>query len=113
MLSKERRIRKNQFPEILKHSKRYNSTNFLLYVMKGLNLDSKFSFSVSKKICKKASGRNKLRRRGYSAITRHIKKIKPGYLCFFSIKNGNLGEKSFTYFEKEIVELLSVSGMLS
>ncbi len=115
MLNKKRRIGRKYFPEILTKGKRHNSTHLLMYVVKtdssNSTNDSQFSFSVSKKVAKKAVDRNKYRRRGYSVISRHTNKIKTGYLCFFSFKKG-VGSMKFPELEKEILELLKVSNML-
>jgi ribonuclease P protein component len=43
-------------------------------------------FSVSKKVVKTAVGRNKQRRRGYSAISKVYPTVKPGYFLFFVYK---------------------------
>ncbi len=115
MLPKNRRISRKEFPYILTKGKRYNSPNFLLYVARdeGLNKEtpSRFSFSVSKKVCKNAADRNRQRRRGYSVVSHLIKNTKPGFLCFFSFKKGS-GGSSFINLEKEVPELLSLSSVL-
>lgn len=72
---------------------------------------SRFSFSVSKKVCPGAAKRNKYRRRGYSIISRYMKKINQGYFCFFSFKKGSVPAE-FSVLEKEIKELLSTSLVL-
>ncbi len=115
MLPKKRRISRKEFPYILSKGKRYNSPHLLLYVAKIDNSpetkDSRFSFSISKKVHPLAVDRNKSRRRGYSIINKNLAKIRPGYLCFFSFKKGN-GEVSFNDLEKEVLELLSASGVI-
>ncbi|TSC70546.1 MAG: hypothetical protein CEO12_267 [Parcubacteria group bacterium Gr01-1014_46] len=109
MLPKKRRIERKYFGQIMSQGKRYNSPSFTLYLAKmdvGNGLpDSKFSFSVSKKVLKRAVDRNKLRRRGYSVISRNLKKIKPGFFVFFLYKKGF--EKDYSLLEKEINGLLS------
>ena len=104
-----------EFPSILTTGKRYNSEHLLLYVAKDYqdkkSENSRFAFSVSKKVCKNATDRNKLRRQGYSLIGKYTKKIKPGFLCFFSLKK-NSKNINFQSFEKEVSELLSMSSML-
>ena len=112
MLPKERRISKKNFPYILSESRRYNSHHLLLYLSKiegGSKKMSQFTFSVSKKVSKLAVNRNRFRRQGYSVVER-IPNIKPGYFCFFTFKN-TLNLK-YSQIEAEIVELLSLSGML-
>jgi ribonuclease P protein component len=113
MLPKNRRIERSYFDKILKNSKRYNSTSFVLYVMKNVDGDgvpTKFSFSVSKKVLKSAVKRNKHRRIGYSVIKNNIKDIKPGYYCFFVYKKGFYEE--FDSINKDILGLLYSSSVI-
>ena len=114
MISKSRRIRRKEISYILSRGKRYNSSYFLVYIVKSDGLEenpSRFSFSVSKKVCKGAVGRNKLRRRGYSIISQNIEKIKPNHLFLFSFKKEAVA-KSFSALEKDVLELLSLTLML-
>ena len=64
-----------------------------------------FAFSVSKKICKKAVDRNRLRRQGYSIVSKYILDIIPGFLFFISFKKG-IYPISFNELEKELISLL-------
>ncbi len=113
MLRKEQRIRRKEYTPLLNQGKRYNSPHLLLYVAENnSSKNSKFSFSASKKVYKFAVGRNLLRRRGYSVINKLIKETKPKYLCFFSFKKGSY-DISYQVLEKEIKELLSLSGVIS
>ncbi len=114
MLPKNRRILRKEFTDITKNGKRHHSPSFILFLLpirSKTGLNSKFSFSVSKKIHKKAVDRNKCRRIGYSVILRHLKQIKSGYYFFFSFKK-TPKLISFATLEKEILELLSTLGML-
>jgi len=112
MLPKKRRIQRSSFSNIFSRGKRHNSTNLLLYVATSdKNEPSRFSFSVSKKVNKKAVDRNKLRRRGYSVVSRYLDKIKPNFLCLFSFKLGS-GKIKFNELEKEIYSLLRSGGVL-
>ncbi len=115
MLSKNRRIEKKYFPYILKNSRRYISSHFLLYISpldsSLASKKSRFSFSVSKKVCRLAVDRNKYRRRGYSVISKCVKQIKDSYFLFFSFKKFST-KPTFSVLEKEINELLSLSGVL-
>jgi len=113
MLPKKQRIERKYFSQILKTSRRFISPHFLLYIATQENkLPAKFSFSVSKKVSKKAVGRNLLRRRGYSVISRHIQDIRPGYFYFFSFKS-KPQELSFVELEREIINLLKDSSMIA
>ena len=115
MLAKNRRIGRKLFPNILTKGKRYNSPILLLYVSTPSvekNFLSRFAFSISKKTAKLAVDRNKHRRRGYSIITKYLKNIKPGYFCFFSFKKNSSSIK-FEQIEREIINLLKTSGVIS
>jgi len=112
MLPKQRRIERKLFPQIISTGKRFNSTHLLLYkVTLEASTPSKFSFSVSKKVCKHAVDRNKHRRRAYSIVSKCIKQAKPSFLCFFSFKKDAC---SITYkdLEKEIVFLLGSASVI-
>ena len=86
MLPKTRRIEKKLFELSFRSSKRYNSTHLMLFVANNKENISRFSFSISKKICKNAVDRNRLRRQGYSIIKKHISDMPNGLLFFFSSK---------------------------
>lgn len=111
MLPKNSRISRKEIEVLLKSGRRYHSPNLQLYSLTKDIKNSKFSFSVSKKVCKNAVDRNKYRRRGYSVIGKHKSLIKSGFYCLFIFKKNS---KSITFesIETEILELLSVSGVL-
>lgn len=115
MLPKKNRIPRSLFPKALNMSKRYVSTNLILNFVE--NTDSKtkeikkFAFLVSKKVSKSAVLRNKYRRWGYSIVSKNIKKIKEGPLFVFVYKKNNQ-KLTYNTIEKEVVELLSSSGVL-
>ena len=115
MLPKKRRIEKKEFKYIISKGKRLNSDNLLLYIakidQKNIPKVSRFSFSVSKKVCKNAVDRNRLRRVGYSIIEKNIEKIIEKHLLFFVFKKNIISVK-FDILEKEVLELLSNALML-
>lgn len=112
MLPKNRRIERSIFSHILSNSNRYNSTYFTLYIspISSKNEPSHFSFSVSKKVSKSAVDRNKKRRQGYSVINKNLKQIKPNFYCFFVFKR--VENSKYSEIEKDIIKLLSISGVL-
>ena len=75
------------------------------------NIQSRFSFSASKKVEKSAVKRNKLRRWGYSIINRHTDRIKENTFLFFIFKKGS-NIITFNNLEKEVLGLLSASSMI-
>ncbi|OHA87646.1 MAG: hypothetical protein A3A96_03100 [Candidatus Zambryskibacteria bacterium RIFCSPLOWO2_01_FULL_39_39] len=74
------------FPLLSSGAKVFGNSLFLLrFVLKG-DSQSRFCFSVSKKISKSAVVRNRLRRAGYRLLKKYISKIKPNTLAVFSFK---------------------------
>jgi ribonuclease P protein component len=115
MLSKERRIKRKDFSNILSKGIRFNSPKFLLYVVKNeentAKNKTKIAFSVSKKVYPRATDRNKYRRRGYASIQPVIEKIKPSHYLFFVFKKAGAGA-SFEAIESEVLKLLSEAHVL-
>lgn len=112
MLPKNRRIQKKLFSNTVLLGKRYNSPHFLAYVTEiDRSKQSLFSFSVSKKVCKGAVDRNRLRRQGYSIVSKHLKEVLPGFTCFFSFKKGS-GTIKFEEMEKEMGSILNNAGVI-
>lgn len=112
MLPKNRRIQKKLFSSTVLQGKRYNSPHFLAYITEiEKSKQSLFSFSVSKKVCKGAVDRNRLRRQGYSIVSKYLKEVLPGYTCFFSFKKGSNSIK-FDDIEKEIGSVLNNAGII-
>jgi len=112
MLPKNRRIERKYFTSLLSHSKKYHSPHFLLFLASqdSKESQSKFSFSVSKKVAKRAIKRNLCRRRGYAVILKHLKEIKPGFFLFFSFKK--FPDTDFKNLETEILNLLRSTSVL-
>lgn len=112
MLPKNRRIQKKQFSSVVLLGKRYNSEHFLAYINRiDKDKPSLFSFSVSKKVCKSAVGRNRLRRQGYSIVSKNLEKISSGYTCFFSFKKVSK-LPSFNEIEGEIEYILKKADLI-
>ena len=114
MLPSSQRIHRRDFKDIFKKGRFWQSSNLSLVTLKKedptLN-KSKFAFSASKNVAKKAVARNKLRRRGYSAIRNLMTRVKPSFLAVFIFKKGSDG-LSFKEIEKEVVFLLQKSRLL-
>ncbi len=115
MLRKNWRIERKYFPYIVKNATRYNSKHLFLNLAKIPKEDgkgnSRFSFSVPKKVEKSAVKRNKLRRWGYDALLNIKNDIKPGVFCFFIFKRAE-SKPNFEETRREIAELLSIGSML-
>ncbi len=108
MLPKDRRIQKKEFFQALKSSTKRNSLHFTLHITGAdfIGKNSKFSFSVSKKVAKNAVVRNKIRRRGYSVISKIMATIQSDHYFIFVCKKGVENQK-FETTEMEITNLLS------
>ncbi len=109
MIPSSRRIPKDLYKT---SGKFYNSLFFILKISPYKALEpTRFSFSVSKKVAQSAVLRNKIRRRGYKVVEKHLSEIKKGYLVFFQGKKG-VGEVSFEVLSKDIVELLTKTSVI-
>ncbi len=113
MLSKNRRVGRELFSQILTKSRSFNGSNLSLRVLKTPlnNKETKFSFVVSKKVSNKAVKRNFLKKRGYYAVKKISKNLNNDFVCvFFLKKNSTL--LSYKEFEKEILFLLKKAEVL-
>jgi ribonuclease P protein component len=84
MLNKKQRIPIEMFPLLKKGANVFRSDLFLLRFVPSKEANSRFCFSVSKKITKKAVIRNKNRRWGYSEIAKFIPEINKSVVAVFS-----------------------------
>ncbi|MFH0804524.1 MAG: ribonuclease P protein component [Candidatus Zambryskibacteria bacterium] len=73
------------FPLLSSGAKTFKNNLFLLKFVPQ-NDQSRFCFSVSKKVAKSAVVRNRLRRAGYRLLEKYIPKIKPNVLATFSFR---------------------------
>lgn len=87
MLPRSLRIGTSLFSEITEKGRFSNGKFFLFRFVKSEG-KSRFSVTVSKKVSKSAVDRNKIRRRVYSLLRKHISNIKDGYRIVISVKSG-------------------------
>ena len=114
MLPKNRRISREEFKLFSFAKNAYHSAILSMFVYRqnvivgtesAKKTESKFSFSVSKKVSKKAVTRNKLRRRGYVSVKKYLEHIPQGFFVHFVFKKG--AEKStYKQIEEEVYGLL-------
>ncbi len=104
MLSKQNRLERKDFTNLLTSKRFVNSENFSLRVGSGES-KPKLAVSVSKKVSKLAVDRNTLRRRVYSAVRDSVKELEPNTYLFVARPSAKKlkGEK----LEKEITSLLN------
>lgn len=106
MLPKKKRVTKELFKLIMKEGKVIQGSLFLFrYIPQPL---PQYAFVAPKNIAKKATQRNSLRRRGYSALSRH--KIKASAGIFFYKKEGK--EASFEAISSDIKSILAKARLL-
>lgn len=104
MLPKNRRIPRKIFGLITKSGQFYSNSLFNLRVVKQEDVNSRFCFSVSKKVSKKAFIRNRIRRAGYRNIKMYINDIKKGFLVALFFKKEPLNEEEVRSSLKSILE---------
>lgn len=112
MLGKANRIKKKKdFEKIFKNSKSFKNDLFILKISKnnlGLN---RAGFVVSTKISKKATERNKARRRLTELMRNEIGKIKVGTDLVFIARPG-IEKKSFSELKKAVAGSLVKSRVI-
>ncbi|MDQ3089723.1 MAG: ribonuclease P protein component [bacterium] len=89
MLKKGFRISRKDFPALLTSRHFLHSEHFSLRISTSQDKHPHIGVSVSKKISKKASIRNTIRRRVYSVVFKYLKDLKPKTLLFVSKINGD------------------------
>lgn len=111
MLPYERRIKKEGFKLIRKvFKKSYNSLNFSLRVAYFTPKKSCFAVVVSSLVSKKATVRNKLRRRVKALILRHIDNFKDNCANVIYARK-NAADTPFGDIKQELLDLFYKSGI--
>ena len=105
MLAKKNRLkRKKDFKLILKEGKRFKEDFLILKLVKNNLEKSRFSFIISQKVSKKATTRNKIKRRLSEIVRLKLKKIKKG-IDVILIACPGLEEKDFWEIEESLDKL--------
>jgi len=111
MLPKINRLRrKKDFERIFKKGKGFKEDLLFLKIIKNNLGLIRFGFVVSQKISKKATVRNKIKRRLRAMIGKEIKKNETGFDILFIVSPG-LEKKKFQDVEKIINKLLQKAGI--
>lgn len=112
MLPKQNRLRKKKdFEKVLREGRWIkNGFLFLKWIFNDLKI-SRFGFVVSKKISKKSTLRNKIKRRLREIIKRELPEIKKGIDGVFISKTG-LEKKGFQQLEEAVVKILTKARIL-
>lgn len=105
MLPRRNRLSHREITHLKKGAKRVTAEHlFLLYKTNKETADSKVSCSVSKKVEKKAVGRNRLKRQCREAIKAHLKSVKDPIVGLISIRKTKK-KLSFSDLNKEVEEV--------
>jgi len=111
MLPKKKRVAKKLFNHILKVGHVYNVPHLSLRIIKENVTTQRIACVVPKSTERKASQRNKLRRRGYYALSQLLRHENTAFSGIIFIKKG--GKKlPYKEFKKEMDTLLKKAGVL-
>jgi len=107
MLAKINRLKKRKdFESILKHGKGFKEDFLVLKMIRNNLKQTRFGFIVGVKVSKKASLRNKIKRRLKGLVRIKLEKIKKGFDVILIAKEG-LENKDFWDIEEVISKLFS------
>lgn len=107
MLAKINRLKKRKdFELIFKKGKKFKEDFLVLKIIKNNLNQSRFGFIVGGKISKKATLRNKIKRRLRELVRKKLEKIKKGFDAILIAKEG-LENKDFWELEEIINKLFS------
>ena len=112
MLPRENRLKKEEdFKKVFKKGRGFTNDLLVLKVIKN-NLDiSRFAFVISKKISKKATIRNRIKRRLDNVIRVDLPKIKKGWDGIIIVLPG-AEIKDFKEIEEDINQLLEKARLI-
>lgn len=111
MLPKLHRLPGYRIPEILKTGRRFHADIATIVVTKNSEPASRFAVSVSTRLSKKATARNRTKRLLREALFTNLSAIQPGYDGIVFAKKLLLEEKLQDILS-EIHELLKKAGLL-
>lgn len=114
MLPKNNRLKKEKdIGKVFKEGKKYILPSGRLYlkIVKNNLKNSRFGFVVSKKVSKKATIRNKIKRRLREAVKGKLTEVKKGIDGAIVVMPG-LEEKGFSELEEKINKLFKKAGIL-
>ena len=111
-MPRENRLKKEEdFKKVFKKGRGFTNNLFVLKIVKN-NLDiSRFAFVISKKISKKATVRNRIKRRLDNVIRVDLPKIKKGWDGIIIVLPG-AEIKDFKEIEEDINQLLEKARLI-
>lgn len=111
MLPKENRLKKKgDFDKIHQEGKFYGTKFVAIKLVKNSLSVSRFGFLVGLKISKRATVRNRIKRRLREIIRLNIDKIKAGYDVIFMVKPEIIG-KDYQEVEANVLTVLKIAGL--
>ena len=111
MLPPKNRANRKLLIKILKEGKSFFSTNVFLKTIPISQNNPVFAFVVPAKTLKKATERNKLKRRARYIVKTTLKEIKKGLGVVLFFKKG-IKNKSFYEIKEEVTQLFKKGGIL-
>lgn len=111
MLSKQNRVNKHLFGDIIKKGVGYYAQNISLKIINTTDEKPKFAVSVPKKEVKTAVKRNLLKRRVFSILEKTALKTKFGFVAVFFLKKGAL-DFPYQKLQEEVFFLLKKAKVL-
>lgn len=112
MLPKKYRLKQKKDFNLVHKKGRFYSDKFLAIKLIKNNLEySRFGFLVSLKISKKATKRNKVKRRLREVVRLKLKEIKPGFDIIF-LTRPEIVEKNFSEINEGVTKVLKKARLL-
>ncbi len=111
MLPKSRKIRGRKIFGAIYQSGQKTFSHFITLFFAPGSGPSRFACVVSLRVSKKAVLRNKLRRRAYSLVGKHLSDTKDGYNIILVFKSG-AAELSYAQLSRNILDLFKKSGLM-
>ena len=108
MFPKSKRIPRKLFPLFTVGAKTFKNSLFFLKLVP-YEAESRFCFSVSKKVAKSAVVRNRLRRAGYRILSQFLPEIKSKVLVVLSFKTV---PKNNEELEKNLEAILKIANLI-
>lgn len=103
--------RKKDFQEATQKGKKIEGDFLVLKFLRNSLDVTRIGFVVSQKVSKKASSRNKIKRRLRETIKINLPNLKPGYDLIFFTKKGII-EKDFWEIKKVVEQILKEAKLM-
>ena len=112
MLAKKYRLKKKKdFQKIIQRGKKVEKKFLILKFLRNSLDVTRIGFVVSQKVSKKASLRNKIKRRLREIIKINLPNLKPGYDLIFFTKKGII-KKDFWEIKEVVEQILKEAKLL-